>query len=380
MFSPFPAAMVDTLAGPHITVRTMNIVIVDDTPLNLVLMQTLVGRLNGCSAIGFENPAEGLAWCETNEPDLIIVDYMMPGVDGLEFVRRVRSQHTRDDVPILMVTANQERSVRYEALELGANDFLTKPIDRHEFEARVHNMVKLREAHLITRDRAENLAHAVREATAEILDRERETVIRLARAAEFRDPQTGAHLQRMSHYSALIARRLGQPDDFVDQLLLAAPMHDVGKLGIPDQILLKDGRLSAEEFAVMKRHPVIGHDILKDSSSSVIQMGATIALSHHENFDGSGYPYGLSGEAIPLPGRIVAVADVFDALTSERPYKPTWSTTKAISFLRGGRGGKFDPACIDAFLHGWEEVAEIFARFRDLAPPSGAQGHANALP
>lgn len=343
----------------------MLIVIVDDTPLNLTLMETMVRRQPGCRALPFADPRAGLAWCEENEPDLIIVDYMMPELDGLEFIRRVRSCHDRDDVPILMVTANSERRTRYDALECGANDFLTKPIDLHEFEPRVRNMLKLREAHLQTQQRANTLAEAVRIATSEVHARERETITRLARAAEFRDPETGAHIQRMSHYAALIARQLGCDDQYADAILQAAPMHDVGKLGIPDHILLKAGRLTTEEFEVMKRHPTIGHDILKDSSSSIVQLGARIALTHHEKFDGSGYPAGLAGESIPQEGRIVAVADVFDALTSTRPYKPTWPYDKAIALLRGGRGSHFEPACVDALLQSWSEVMDIRARFDD---------------
>lgn len=343
----------------------MLIVIVDDTPLNLTLMATMVRRLPGCRALPFSDPKAGLSWCQDNEPDLIVVDYMMPDLDGLEFIRRVRACHDRDDVPILMVTANNERQTRYEALESGANDFLIKPIDLHEFEPRVRNMLKLREAHLATQQRAETLAEAVRLATAEIHTRERETITRLARAAEFRDPETGAHIQRMSHYAALIARRMGCDTEFADAIMQAAPMHDVGKLGIPDYILLKAGRLTADEFTIMKRHPSIGHDILKDSSSRIVQLGAQIALTHHEKFDGSGYPGGLAGDAIPLSGRIVAVADVFDALTSERPYKPSWSFDKAIALLRSGRGNHFEPACVDAFLQGWDEVVTIRAQFRD---------------
>lgn len=343
----------------------MNVVIVDDTPLNLVLMEKLIERLPGCVPVSFSDPLNGLLWCVENEPDLIIVDYMMPDIDGLEFIRRVRDRHERDDVPILMVTANHNRKTRYEALSLGANDFLNKPIDAHELGPRVRNMLKLREAHLYTRQRADNLASEVRKATAEIHARERETITRLARAAEFRDPETGAHIQRMAHYSALIATRLGLGTKDVENILQAAPMHDVGKLGIPDHILLKPGRLSVDEFSIMKRHPVIGHDILKDSDSDVVQLGAIIALSHHEKFDGSGYPNGLAGDAIPLEARIVAVADVFDALTSERPYKRSWPLEDAIELLREGRKTHFDPACVDTFLDSLDDALSIRNRFQD---------------
>lgn len=356
----------------HAPDRQLQVAVVDDTPLNLTLMSKLVDRLGTARAAAFDQPTAALAWCLDNEPDLVIVDYMMPGMDGLAFIRAMRASRDRDDLPILMVTASHERTVRYEALDCGASDFLTKPIDGREFEVRVRNMLKLREAHLASRRRAEELASEVRKATAEIVDRERETITRLSRAAEFRDPETGAHIQRMSHYSALIARQLGQPRDFIDALMMAAPMHDVGKIGIPDTILLKPGRLTAEEFAVMKQHPQIGYDILKGSSSAILRLGASIALTHHEKFDGSGYPRGVAGKDIPLEGRIVAVADVFDALTSERPYKPAWPLSRAIALLREGRGSHFDGDCVDALLHAWDEVLEIRSRCRDDGEPAFA--------
>jgi putative two-component system response regulator len=343
----------------------MKIAIIDDTPLNLTLMQALVGKLPDCEPLPFSDPAEGLNWCQQNEPDLVIVDYMMPGLDGVEFIRRFRATPDREHVPILMVTADHERQTRYNALQSGATDFLNKPVDRNEFQPRVHNMLALRRAHLATRERARTLELEVTKATALIHDREQETVTRLARAAEFRDPETGAHIQRMAHYSALIARQLEQSELFVATLLHAAPMHDVGKLGIPDHILMKPGRLTEEEFEQMKRHPEIGYDILKDSTSPVIQTAATIALTHHEKYDGSGYPHGTRGEAIPLEGRIVAVADVFDALTSSRPYKKAWPLSDAEKFMREGRGNHFDPLCVDGLLSDWEAVLDIRDRFQD---------------
>ena len=343
----------------------MNIAIIDDTPLNLVLMEKLVCHLDGCTPHSFADPEPGLYWCLENEPDLIVVDYMMPGIDGIEFIRRVRDRHDRDDVPILMVTANHEKRTRYDALSAGANDFLTKPIDKHEFEPRVGNMLKLRQAHLDTRHRAEDLAREVQLATAEIWSRERETITRLARAAEFRDPETGAHIQRMARLSALIAQRLGLGVERTSDILLAAPMHDVGKLGIPDHILLKPGRLTPDELARMRMHTTIGHDILKDSASRVVQLGASIALSHHEKFDGSGYPYGLAGDQIPIEGRIVAVADVFDAITSERPYKKAWPLSEALDLLRSGRGSHFDPACVDVFFASLDAVQQILRQYGD---------------
>lgn len=213
--------------------------------------------------------------------------------------------------------------------------------------------------------RADTLAEEVSKATAAILQRERETVLRLSKAAEYRDPETGAHILRMAHYSELIARGLGLPLADQQLLLEAAPMHDIGKVGITDAILLKPGRLSPEEFEIMKGHAQIGHEILKDSSSKVLKTGAEIALGHHEKFDGSGYPQGLAGEQIPIFSRIVAVADVFDALTSERPYKPAWSLERAAEHLKSQAGAHFDPACVQVFFEHWEQVLAIRHRFQD---------------
>ncbi len=205
----------------------------------------------------------------------------------------------------------------------------------------------------------------MRKATAEIVARERETVFRLSKAAEYRDPETGAHILRMAHYSQLIARKLGMSAAEQDLLLEAAPMHDIGKVGIADKILLKPGKLDADEFEIMKRHAVFGYELLQGSSSRVLQAGAEIALGHHEKFDGSGYPNGLKGEEIPIFSRIVAVADVFDALTSERPYKKAWELEAAVDFLNAGAGTHFDPKCVMAFLEAWEEVMEIKDRFHE---------------
>ncbi len=306
-----------------------------------------------------------MAWCTENLPDLVVVDYMMPELDGIEFVSRLRAVSGREDVPILMITANDDKEVRYEALQKGATDFLNKPVDRIEFSARVRNMLALGASRKKLADKAEWLADEVRKATAAIYAREQELLFRMSRAAEFRDPETGQHIQRMAHYSRLIARRMGLSPDDQELILQAAPMHDVGKIGIPDHILLKPGRLAPEEYDEMKRHAVIGHELLSGSESRVFQTAAVIALAHHEKFDGSGYPHGLRGDVIPLLGRIVAVADVFDALTSVRPYKQAWPLEKAEAYLRESSGSHFDPSCVDAFFATWDEVLEIHSRYRD---------------
>jgi len=347
----------------------MRIVIVDDNPVNLKLMESLVKRADAeYQALTFQDSAAGLAWCMNNVADLIIVDYMMPAPDGLEFIRRYREHAENADIPVLMITADHEKETRYAALETGASDFLTKPIDNAEFRARLRNMMSLRRSQKALADRAAWLAEKVTEATNEILDREHEMITRLSRAAEFRDPETGAHIQRMSNYSHLIANQLGLPQAEQALILRAAPMHDVGKIAIPDQILLKPGKLDEAEFAIMKTHAEKGYEILRGSRSTLLDVASVIAQSHHEKFDGSGYPHGIKGEDIPLHGRIVAVADVFDALTTERPYKKAWELDRALAFLRDGSGVHFDPQCVDAFIARIDDALVIRASFQDATP------------
>ena len=301
--------------------------------------------------------------CLANEPDLLIVDYMMPNLSGVELTARFRARYP--DVPILMVTANHESELRHQALQQGVTDFLNKPLDNTEFLARAKNMLALRQSHKNLADRASWLADEVRKATAQIVAQEREMIFTLAKAAEYRDPETGAHILRMAHYSKHIARVLGLSLEQQELLLESAPMHDIGKVGIADMILLKPGKLTEEEFSIMKQHAVIGAQILDTSSSPLLKVAAVIAHTHHEKFDGSGYPRGLAGEEIPLFGRIVAVADVFDALTSERPYKKAWSIEKATELIRDGAGKHFDPAGVEAFFTDFDNVLAIKNQFVD---------------
>lgn len=341
------------------------VLIVDDTEINLILFGALVKKLDDCEAHVFADSRKALAWVTENVPDLVIVDYMMPELDGIEFIQRMRELPGRELAPILMITANDQKQIRYRALDVGANDFLTKPIDKVEFLARTRNMLSLNLATKHMADHASWLAEEVRKATREVVIRERETVVRLSKAAEYRDPETGAHIVRMAHYSMLIARGLGLPEADQQLILEAAPMHDIGKVGIADKILLKPGRLEPEEFEIMKQHSEFGYDLLRGSTSKLLQTGAEIALGHHEKFDGSGYPRGLKGEEIPIFSRIVAVADVFDALTSERPYKKAWEVADAVQFLKNGAGSHFDPACVDAFMGAWDDVEEIRIKYAE---------------
>jgi putative two-component system response regulator len=346
----------------------MLVQIVDDNDTNLMLFEQLALRVGPDVEVRTHiDPLEALEACRHTIPDLIVVDYMMPEMDGHQYVQAVRQLPGARDVPIVMVTAAAERSVRQKALELGATDFLSKPVDPSEVRVRFANLLALRRSHLQLRDRNRWLADEVRKATATVVEREQELILRLSKAAEFRDPETGAHIVRMARYSELIARRLGQSDEYCELILKAAPMHDLGKLGIPDGILLKAGKLTDDEFQVMTRHPLIGYEILAKSESQLIQFGAEIALSHHEKFDGTGYPHRLAGTAIPLCGRIVAVADVFDALTSERPYKSAWPVDKSRKLLEENSGSHFDPDCVAAFLAEWDAVLAIRAELADPA-------------
>ena len=341
------------------------IVLIDDNQINLTLLLHLVRKIDSYEAIAFLCPKEALTWCQENEIELIIVDYMMPKLNGIEFIEQYRQIESELLVPIIMVTANDQSDVRYKALEAGASDFLRKPIDKTEFTIRVKNLLSLRDSQHKLANQAVWLREEVHKATEEIRNREQEIIIRLTKAAEYRDPETGGHIKRMAYYSRHIAAQLGMSAEIQALLLEAAPMHDMGKVGIPDSILLKTGRLNTSEFEIMKDHAQYGYNILNGSNSKLMQLGADIALSHHEKYDGSGYPNQLKGEEISIFGRIVAVADVFDALTSERPYKKAWSIEDAVNLLKQNSGTHFDRHCVDAFLQDMDEVLQIKERFSD---------------
>ncbi len=343
----------------------MNILIIDDVEANLMIFSAFTKIFENTTTHTFDNPSKALKWCEENIPDIIIVDYMMPDMDGIEFSKRFRQLTDNAPIPIIMITAYNEKEIRLEALNAGINDFLGKPVDKIEFQARIRNMLSLRDAQLKIADKAKWLSEEVKKATKIIDERENEIIIRLSKAAEFRDDDTGEHIIRMSHYSRHIAKNLNLSESEQEMILKAAPMHDVGKIAIPDNILLKPGKLTSEEFEIIMTHTTLGYDILADSDIELLKLSAIIAISHHEKFNGKGYPKGLKGEDIPLVGRITAVADVFDALTSKRPYKEPWSVEKAVELIKSERGEHFDPQCVDAFLIDFDNILEIKKRFNN---------------
>jgi putative two-component system response regulator len=338
----------------------MNVLIVDDSPTNLALMGRLV-RSIGANPLPFAGPLRALGEAPQLGVDLCMVDYNMPEMNGLEVVRALRKEAWSTDVPVVMITASDELAVRHAALEAGATDFLRRPVDPVEVKSRLRNLLKLRQAQKELKDRAECLAAAVEAATRTIVEREEEIILRLARAAEFRDTDTGAHIVRVARYCMILGEDLGLDREMCRLIYLAAPMHDVGKIGISDTVLLKPGRLTPEERVLIEKHAMFGEDILSGSKSRLIEIAREIAGSHHERWDGSGYPRGLKGTDIPISGRIAAVADVFDALTSERPYKRAWSLEEARAAIAEGSGSQFDPDCVAAFLRRWDVIVAVHA-------------------
>jgi putative two-component system response regulator len=308
--------------------------------------------------------------------DLVLLDVMMPGMNGFEVAQRIRATPATSDIPILMVTALSGKEERLRAVEAGANDFIAKPVDYTELRVRATSLLKMKAAQdAVKRQQAELEAQvaqrtaALRTALGETVDARElayecqlETIERLAVAAEFKDKDSVLHLRRVSGYSELLARRLGLPEAEVECLRHASTLHDVGKLAVAESILLKPSGLSPDEWLQMQQHSVIGAQMLAGSRSRFLQTGEVIALTHHEKWDGSGYPHGLSREEIPLWGRICAVADVFDALTSARPYKAAFDVRTACEILREGRGSHFDPRLIDLFLADFDEVLKVLNR------------------
>ena len=339
------------------------VLILDDQSISRMILEELIRSISDeVRVVSFSDPLVALEWARNHEPDLVVTDYKMPRMDGVEFTHQLRQIPASSDVPVVVITCVADKSIRYKALEAGATDFLSKPVDHYECRARCRNLLKLRQQQQIIRSRARWLEHQVFLKTQELELREQETLLRLARAGEYRDEGTGNHVVQMAEYAYLIACKLGLDKEICQVIRHAAPMHDIGKIGIPDHILLKKGRLDPKEWQTMQDHTRIGYEILRDSPSCYLQSGAVIALGHHERFDGSGYPSGLKGDEIPIEARVATVADVFDALQSERPYKKPWSLERTLEYMQSQRGRHFDPECVDAFFARLDQIADIKER------------------
>lgn len=327
------------------------VLIVDDQLISRMILEQLIRSLgDDAEPVSFSDPVKALEWAKQNQHDLVLTDLKMPNMNGVEFTQWLRKTPSCVDVPVVIVTCVDDQTSRYRALEAGATDFLTKPIDHHECRARCRNLIKLRQQQSIIRDRARWLEKEITDKTRELKLREKDTLLRLAKAGEYRDSDTNGHVFRMAYTARLIAETLGRDAEYCDLIEQSAPMHDIGKIGVPDRILLKPGKLDERERTTMMQHARIGYDILRDSPSQYLQFGATIAWCHHEKYNGEGYPRRLKGENIPLEARIVAIADVFDALLSERPYKQAWPLERTLELISNESGRHFDPDCVEALL------------------------------
>jgi len=346
------------------------ILIVDDNPPNMLLLEQIL-RQNGYSNIySTADPQTVVSLHQENNFDLILLDYCMPGMNGSQVIEALNKEIKDDYLPVLMLTALMDEETRVEALTAGAKDFLTKPFRNWEVLLRIHNMLETQIFYKRQRIRANEMERRVRQRTRDLHDTRLAIIHRLGRAGEYRDNETGMHVIRMSKSSQRLALAAGLPESRAEMILQASPMHDVGKIGIPDAILLKPGRLDPDEFEIMKTHAKIGADIIGDFDSDLMKIAREIALTHHEKWDGSGYPNNLEGEGIPIEGRICAICDVFDALTSQRPYKDAWPIEKAVDLINENSGSYFDPELVHLFNKILPDVMDIREKYSDVTGDS----------
>jgi putative two-component system response regulator len=366
---------------------TAKILIVDDEPINVKVCQKYLNELGYRRCVGLTDSTRAIAVILEERPDVIILDVMMPIVSGVDILKMIRKNDELAHLPVLILTASSDRTTKLTVLNLGATDFLTKPIDPSEMAPRVRNVLAVKRYHDSLRNHAAALEEAVRQRTADLEASRLDVIHCLARAVEYRDDHTGRHVERVGRYSGLIARTLGLDPTTAAMIEQASQLHDVGKIGVPDEILLKPGKLTPEEFERMQKHTLfgrkiveqmterewekirqhvhIGSRILEAPRSPLLSMAARIALTHHERWDGSGYPLGLAGEDIPLEGRITAVADVFDALSSHRPYKPAYPVDKCFTILQAESGAHFDPRVVEAFVSQRDQVVQTQLELAD---------------
>ena len=341
------------------------ILIVDDLEVNVLLLGRMLCSAGYDSITSTMNPTEVCELHLKSRYDLILLDLQMPRMDGFQVMEGLKEIESDGYLPVLVITAQPDHKLR--ALQAGAKDFIAKPFELAEVLARVHNMLEIRLLHKELHNFNDVLEQRVRERTSDLQENYLETIFTMTRAAEHKDEDTGAHVQRISYYSRELARTLGLDEEFVDKIFIASPMHDIGKIGIPDHVLLKPGDLTPEEWEIMKDHVLMGAKILGDSKSPYLKMGAEIALNHHEHWDGGGYPNGKRGEGIPLAARIMNICDIYDALRSKRPYKPAFDHLKAVDIITRGDGRTqpehFDPAILAAFKQHHTLFRDIFEAY-----------------
>ncbi len=348
--------------APH---KLACILVVDDEPANLKLLDRMLSTQGYEALVLISDPREVMAQYQAARPDLILLDINMPHLDGYQVMEQLKALNDPLLPPIVILTAQHGKDYLLRALASGARDFIGKPFDRNELLMRVRNLLDAQLAHRLLHNQKGVLEEMVQARTRELHHTRLQVVQRLGKAAEYRDEETGNHILRMSHICALLAKEIGWDDAQCDLILNASPMHDIGKIGIPDAILLKPGKFEPHEWEIMKTHASIGARLLEGDDSSLMRMAREIALTHHEKWDGSGYPNGLAGEAIPMAGRIAALADVFDALTSERPYKKAWSVDDAVKHIQHNRGLHFDPALVDVFVCELPGILAIRSRYSE---------------
>jgi putative two-component system response regulator len=341
------------------------ILIVDDESVNLKLLDKMLSAQGYSNLVLVQDSRQVLEIYRQARTDLILLDINMPHLDGFEVMEQLKALDDPLFPPVVILTAQHGQDFLLRALNSGARDFITKPFYCNELLARVRNMLDAQLMHRMLYDQKAVLNEMVLTRTDELRRTRLQVVQQLGRAAEYRDNETGNHILRMSHISALLAKSIGWNEADCELMLHASPMHDIGKIGIPDHILLKPGKFEPEEWEIMKTHAVIGANILEGDDSDLMKCAGEIALTHHEKWDGSGYPYGLSGEAIPLVGRIAALADVFDALTSVRPYKEAWTVEAAVDLIKENRGTHFDPDLVTVFLEQLPGILKIRDQFSE---------------
>ncbi|MHB1047245.1 MAG: HD domain-containing phosphohydrolase [Thermoanaerobaculia bacterium] len=339
-----------------------SLLIVDDQEVNVLLLERMLRGAGYVSIASTRDPREVCALHARNRYDLILLDLQMPGMDGFQVMEGLQDAEPDGYLPVLVITAQPGQKLR--ALQAGARDFIAKPFELAEVLARVRNLLEVRLLQRALFEYSRVLEERVRERTADLRESHLEMLFTMTRAAEHRDEETGAHVKRIGSYCQALARMLGKDEKYVETIFFASPMHDVGKIGVPDHILLKPGGFTPDEWEVMKAHTTMGAKILGDSRSPFLRMGAEIALNHHERWDGRGYPNGLRGEAIPEPARIMNICDVYDALRSRRPYKAAFDHRKAVDIISRGDGrtqpGHFDPAVFSAFRENHPAFRDIF--------------------